>query len=264
MAAYIPYIEKYRPCNIEDVILPPQLYNKIINLIDTNTFPNLIITGQPGTGKTSSILCIAKKILGNNYKDCVLELNASNNRTLEFINTTVSYFCKKKKNLPDNKYKLIIFDEADNITRKAQNLLANIMEEHHYNTRFAFTCNDSTKLIESIQSRCMILKFLNMTDENIKKKLEYICNKENIEYDDEGLKELIHISNGDIRCAINNLESIYFGYKLVTKENVNKICYHPHINISKDIIFFCIKKNISDALNSIDLFKKMDIVLMIF
>lgn len=252
----IPFIEKYRPKKIEDIILPIQIYNKIINLIETDTLPNLIINGLPGTGKTSTILCIAKKILGKEYKEYILELNASNNRTLEFINTTISYFCKKKKDLPENKYKLIIFDEADNITKKAQYLLANIMEEHYHNTRFAFTCNDSTKLIESIQSRCMILKFLPMTNDNIKKKIEQICSKEKIIYDDNGINELINISNGDIRCAINNLESIHNGYKYISKENVNKICYHPHINLSKEIINNCINLNLENALDTIDIFKK--------
>jgi replication factor C subunit 2/4 len=174
----------------------------------------------------------------------LLELNASNNRTLDFINTTVAYFCKKKLSSNTDKQKLIIFDEADNITKKAQNLLANLMEEHAYNTSFAFTCNESGKIIESIQSRCIILRYVPMTSENIKKRLTMICQKENISYDDEGLSAINFISQGDVRQAINNLEATYHGYKTVTDENVYKLCYHPHPKIVVEIIKECVNMNI--------------------
>ena len=241
---YIPFIEKYRPKDFNDLILPLPMQYKIANIIETKILPNIIITGSPGTGKTSTILCLAKKVLGNDYKDMLLELNASNNRTLDFINTTVAYFCKKKLSSNTDKQKLIIFDEADNITKKAQNLLANLMEEHAYNTSFAFTCNESGKIIESIQSRCIILRYVPMTSENIKKRLTMICQKENISYDDEGLSAINFISQGDVRQAINNLEATYHGYKTVTDENVYKLCYHPHPKIVVEIIKECVNMNI--------------------
>ena len=248
---YIPFIEKYRPKNFEDLILPVSMQYKIANMIESKTLPNIIITGSPGTGKTSTILCLAKKILGNNYKDLLLELNASNNRTLDFINSTVAYFCKKKLSSDTSQQKLIIFDEADNITRKAQNLLANLMEEHSHNTRFAFTCNESNKIIESIHSRCMILRYVPMTEENIKKRLEHICQKENIIYDDKGIETLNFISQGDIRQAINNLEATYHGYKTITEENVFKLCYHPHPKIIVEIIKECVNSNLMKVIEYI-------------
>jgi len=253
---YKPFIEKYRPGNFEDLILPVAMQYKIANIIHSKTLPNIIITGSPGTGKTSTILCLAKKILGKNYKDLVLELNASKNRTLDFINTTVAYFCKRKLSSDTSQQKLIIFDEADNITKKAQNLLANLMEEYSHNTRFAFTCNESTKIIESIHSRCMILRYIPMTKENIKKRLEFICAKENIEYATNGIEALNFISQGDIRQAINNLEATYHGYKLITEENVFKLCYHPHLYIIVEIIKECVNSNLMRAIEYIYELKK--------
>ena len=241
---YIPFIEKYKPRNFNDLILSLQMQYKIANIIESNTIPNLIITGSPGTGKTSTILCLARKILGKDYKNMILELNASNNRTLDFINTTVVYFCKKKHSSTELTHKLIIFDEADNITKKAQNLLANIMEEHSHNTSFSFTCNESNKIIESIQSRCMILRYIPMTNENIKKRLEIICIKEKISYTDEGLLSIIHIAQGDIRQAINNLEATYHGYIIINEDNVYKLCYHPHPKIIVEIIKECVNMNL--------------------
>ena len=241
---YIPFIEKYRPKNFNDLILPLQMQYKITNMIKTNNMHNIIITGSPGTGKTSTILCLARKILGKNYKDLLLELNASNNRTLDFINTTVAYFCKRKLSSDINVQKLIIFDEADNITNKAQNLLANLMEEHSHNTRFAFTCNESDKIIESIQSRCMIIRYAPMTSSNIKKRLQMICLKENIKYDEKGIDTIINISNGDIRQAINNLEATFHGYDSICESSVMKLCYHPHPKIVIKIIQECVNMNI--------------------
>lgn len=241
---YIPFIEKYRPQKIDDLILPIPMQYKISNIIESKMLPNIIITGSPGTGKTSTILCIAKQILGKNYKDMLLELNASNNRTLDFINTTVTYFCKKKLSTDTNHQKIIIFDEADNITKKAQNLLANLMEEHSHNTRFAFTCNESSKIIEAIQSRCMILRYIPMTSDNIRKRLTMICQKENISYDESGINALIFISQGDIRQAINNLEATYHGYKNITEDNVYKLCFHPHPKIIVEIIKECVSMNL--------------------
>ena len=252
----VPWIEKYRPKNIGEIILDDQLKTKIENMTNNNILPNLIITGPPGTGKTSTIFCIAKKILGNYYKDVLLELNASDNRGLEIINNSIIHFCKKKINgnltndpLTGNEMKkIIIFDEADNITKKAQNVLANLMEEYTNNTRFCFTCNDSSQIIESIQSRCLILHYKPMDRENIKKKLMHICNKENVNYNNSGLEAIIFISQGDIRQAINNLEATHNSYDEVTEENVYKLCYQPHPNTIIALIQKCASKNIKLAI----------------
>ena len=118
------------------------------------------------------------------------------------------------------------------------------MEEHSHNTSFSFTCNESNKIIESIQSRCMILRYIPMTNDNIKKRLEIICKKENIIYTEDGLTSIIHIAQGDIRQAINNLEATYHGYKIINEDNVYKLCYHPHPKIIVEIIKECVNMNL--------------------
>ena len=236
----IPWIEKYRPIKLKDLILSKTMHDKIKNIIKSGILPNMIFTGSPGMGKTSTVLCIAKKLIGSNYKDYILELNASDNRGLEYINSSVLHFCRKKINELNNVKKLIIFDEADNITKKAQNTLANLIEEYRYTTSFVFTCNDSSKIIEGIQSRCFILQYSSINKDQIKKRLKKICKCENIIYDEDGIDAIINISSNDIRQAINNLEATYFGYKEIKKENVNILCYQPQqdiiINIIKNIV----------------------------
>jgi len=263
----LPWIEKYRPNKIEDIILDDCLRNKLKNLVNINDLydasnsneisclPNLIITGSPGTGKTSTMFCIAKQILGNKYGEALLELNASDNRGLEIINNSIIHFCKKKingildgSNDNNNIKKIIIFDEADNITRKAQNVLANMMEEYGESTRFCFTCNDSSKIIESIQSRCLILHYRPMNRDNIKKRLDMICQTEKVNYDEKGLEAIIFISQGDIRQAINNLEATYNSYNMITEENVYKLCYQPHPNTIINLIQKCASRNLIQAI----------------
>jgi replication factor C subunit 2/4 len=271
----LPWIEKYRPNKIEDIILDDCLRNKLKNLVNINDLydasntneisclPNLIITGSPGTGKTSTMFCIAKQILGDKYGEALLELNASDNRGLEIINNSIIHFCKKKingildgSNDNNNIKKIIIFDEADNITRKAQNVLANMMEEYGESTRFCFTCNDSSKIIESIQSRCLILHYRPMNRDNIKKRLDMICQNEKVNYDEKGLEAIIFISQGDIRQAINNLEATYNSYNMITEENVYKLCYQPHPNTVINLIQKCASRNLIQAIEKYEELKE--------
>ena len=224
---YLPWVEKYRPNNLEDIILDKITKNKITNFIQKKEISNMIMTGHPGTGKTSTIKCLAKDIFKEDYKECVIELNASDNRGLETINNSIIHFCRKKVTTKNKIPKLIILDEADNITKKAQNTLTNLMERYNSTTKFAFTCNDYNKLVEGIQSRCIILKYNSISGDDMKARLINICKKENIEYDEEGIKSIIFIAQGDVRYAINCLESTFFGFDKITYENVYKICEKP-------------------------------------
>lgn len=247
----IPWNEKYRPYNIDDIEMNDTMRGKINNFIETGLLPNIIITGPSGTGKTSSIICIAKKILGSKWKEGLLELNASDNRGIDMINNSIKYHCSKMMITNDNTLikKIIIFDEADNMTMKAQQLLSILMETYNDTTKFCFTCNDSTKIIETIQNKCVIMNFRTVSDENIKKRLIHICSKENIEYDEKGINAIIYMSQGDIRNAINNLESMYYSYDKITEQNVYKLCYQPHPTNIIEIIQNCVNKNFTKSIN---------------
>lgn len=244
----LPWTEKYRPKTFNDIILDDSVKNKLTNLADYGMMTNLIITGTSGTGKTTTTLCLAKLLLGNKYSEFVLELNASDNRGLEIINNSVIHFCKKKIDMELNIKKMVIFDEADNLTNKAQNVIANMMDEFKHSTIFCFTCNDSTKLIESIQSRCLILSYRPIHNDMIKQRLCHICEKERVNFDDAGLNAIIFIAQGDIRQAINNLEAIYNSYDMVSEKNVYKLCYQPHPNTMIQMIQYCVNKNLVSAI----------------
>ena len=156
---YLPWVEKYRPKKLNDLILDDITNKKMKNFLINKELSNMIITGHPGTGKTSTIICLAKEVYGETFKEAVIEYNASDNRGLETINNSIIHFCKKKVKTENNLPKLVILDEADNITKKAQNTLCNLMETYINTTKFVLTCNDYNKLVEGIQTRCLIIRY---------------------------------------------------------------------------------------------------------
>ena len=244
----LPWVEKYRPKLSSEIILDPYIKQKIDKILETKTIPNMIITGEPGTGKTSTIICLAKQIFKNeNFNENVLELNASDDRGLSIINNTILPFCKKKTKATI--FKLVILDEADSITNKAQNLLSNIIAEYKKNTRFVFICNDCSQITESIQSRCMIIKYSKICREDLFNKIKSICLIENIIYTEEAIDKLIFLSDFDIRQSINNLECIYHSGLNFTENNVYNILDKPKQLYIDEILDYCKKGELDNANN---------------
>mgnify|MGYP001155074604 CR=1 FL=1 len=270
---HIPWIEKYRPKTTTELIVDAITRRKIDKIIEEKSMPNLIITGTPGIGKTTTIRCIARALYGRHMPDAVLELNASDDRGIKSVQDTITDFCKRKFFVDGTKYathKLIILDEADGFMEKAQNLISSIMEIYHKTTRFAFTCNNSSDILESIQSRCNIMRYLRLRDNQMIPRLKYICEKENIEHTNDALKIIATIAQGDLRSAVNNLELVYNAENKITEDNIYKICDRPQPESINNIFKACIKKDFKQVINSVQQLKdngfvEIDIVLnMIF
>lgn len=264
----IPWIEKYRPLKLEDVIADENILTEMNNIIKNKNIPNMIFTGTPGIGKTTTILCIAYKLYGKYMKDAVLELNASDDRGIKTIHNGIIYdFCNHKLPYTDedkNKYasqKLIILDESDNMTEKVLPIISNLMDTYHKTTRFVFTCNISSKIIESIQSRCKIIRFMRLNLDMIADRLERIIKIENnnisekIKYNKESLKELATLSGGDMRYAINLLQLICDRFKNINLKNISVLCDYPSYEIIEKIIILTKDKKIKDALIEINKLK---------
>lgn len=254
ISSHIPWIEKYRPQSINDLCIDFNMFNKINRIIQNKDMPNVIITGLPGIGKTSTILCIAKALLGSHYQQGILELNASDDRGIKAVKDSIIYFCKKKidsiiNDPATSNHKIILLDEADNMTRKAQQLINTLMEKYHHTTRFALTCNDSSKIIEAIQSRCIIFRYKSLSPSDVSKRLHFICSHENIKFSSKGIDALVKISQGDLRSAINNLQLVFNGFELVNSKNVYKLCDKPNPLIIKKIFIACFNNNIFTALS---------------
>jgi replication factor C subunit 2/4 len=243
----LPWLEKYRPTDFADVVGNDETLSRLAVISEQGNMPNIIITGPPGTGKTTSIHCLAHTLLGEAYSRAVLELNASDERGIATVREDIKMFAKKKVTLPVGRHKIIILDEADNMTAAAQQALRRTMEEHTATTRFALACNQSSKIIEPIQSRCAILRFQKLTDPQICKRVMKIAELENVQYNDEGLTAILFTADGDMRQAINNFQATHTGFGFVNSDNVFRVCDQPHPEVGRRIIEACEKGDLLTA-----------------
>lgn len=172
-------------------------------------------------------------------------------RGIDVVRNKIKLFAQKKVTLPAGRHKIIILDEADSMTAGAQQALRRTMEIYSNTTRFALACNMSNKIIEPIQSRCAILRYSKLSDKQLLKRLQEICEMESVNYTPEGLEALIFTSEGDMRQAINNLQSTVSGFGLVNEDNVFKVCDQPHPKLIQGLIKRCLDGNVDQALDAL-------------
>ncbi|KAL5698917.1 Subunit of heteropentameric Replication factor C (RF-C) [Ranunculus cassubicifolius] len=230
----IPWIEKFRPQSLSDVAAHRDIINTIDRLTSENNLPHLLLYGPPGTGKTSTILAIARKIYGESYRHMMLELNASDDRGIQVVRQQVQEFASTKSLSFGVKFpvKLVLLDEADAMTNDAQFALRRVIEKYTKNTRFALICNDVNKIIPAIQSRCTRFRFAPLDVSHVTERLRYVIKAEGLNVDESGLTTLVRLSNGDMRKALNILQSTCMASPHLTEEAVYLCTGNP---VPKDI-----------------------------
>jgi len=238
------WINKYKPNNFDDLVLNPIILKKLNYMVDN--LQNVIITGNVGVGKTSSVNCLINKIYGKN-STYVYELKMQDDNGMTNLFKNLQTFCKKKI-LNENLFKVIIINDADDLSVKIQQMINSLIEQFSEKCRFIITCIDSSNIIETIQNKCVIIKFPELTKKDIVKKLKYICQNEGLNYTISGLEIL---SNGDLRNAILNLQIVGLLYETINEENICKILGIPQTNMTKKIIDLCLDKNFTDASDEI-------------
>lgn len=255
----LPLIEKYRPKLLDDIIGNKNEIDFLKKFIEKNIIPNIIINGNPGTGKTSSIIVFIKKYLGEDFEHNCLELNASDDRGIDSVRNKITIFSKKK--IKNNKFKIVLLDEADNMTNLAQYSLKRIIENFRENTRFFFTCNSIENIIKSLQNECLIMNFGNIEFSSIFNLVKKISEQENINISDESINSIIKIKNikNDIRTIINVLETIMGNFnskKKIENKDIIEFLNKPSPDLIISILKKLINKELEDAIKIIIGIKK--------
>jgi replication factor C subunit 2/4 len=200
---------------------------------------------------------LARELLGDAYKEGVLELNASDARGIDVVRNRIKSFAMNKVTLPPGRHKIIILDEADSMTKSAQQALRRTMEVYSNSTRFCLACNISTKLIEAIQSRAAILRYSKLSHEQILANLLQICKAEEVLYTDDGLEAILFTAEGDMRHALNNLQaanSLAKGgdsKKMVDQKLVFQVCDQPHPTVVRAVVDACQRGDLEVAIEQL-------------
>ena len=201
------WVEKYRPMKLSEVVNQKDVIGSLEALIkDPTDMPHLLFSGSAGVGKTTTALCIARQILGEHVREHILELNASDERGIGMVREKVKRF-SKYASMSDVPFKIIILDEADEMTSDAQTALRRIIEDAAKICRFIMIANNVSKIIEPIQSRCATFRFTAVSEDDVVSRLQLITQKEKVSANQEGLKAVYEYSEGDLRHAINILQA---------------------------------------------------------
>jgi len=216
------WTEKYRPKVFEDVVGQEEIIKRVKNLTNSMNIPHLMFAGPAGTGKSTLALIVVKELYGDSWRENYLELNASDERGIDVVRQKVKDFARTKP-LGDVSFKVIFLDEADALTKEAQQALRRTMENYSSNCRFVMSCNYSSKIIDPIQSRCVILRFKLLEKKDVEKRIRLIAEKENLQIDDLAVEALYEDSEGDCRRVINLLQATAAVANNITADLVNTL-----------------------------------------
>ena len=219
---FLPWTEKYRPKSLSEVMGQEETVKSLEAFVAAQNMPNMLFAGPPGIGKTTATLALAKDLYGADIEGNLLELNASDERGIGIVRGKIKDFARSvsMRGVP---FKLIFLDEADALTPDAQHALRRTMEMYSSVTRFILSCNYSSKIIEPVQSRCAVFRFLPLTDSQVHKMIKYVAKKEGVEVDEKAEEAICYVSGGDMRKAINALQGAAIHSKKITEDVVYKI-----------------------------------------
>jgi replication factor C small subunit len=214
------WTEKYRPSKFEEVFGQDEIVKRVKNLTNSLNLPHMLFAGPAGIGKSTLAIIVAKELFKEYWKENYLELNASDARGIDVIRQEVKNFARTKS-LGSVPFKIIFLDEADALTKEAQQALRRTMENYTATCRFILSCNYSSKIIDPIQSRCVVFRFKLLEKKEIEKIVKRIGEKEKLTLDEKAIEALYEGSEGDCRRAINLLQASNSISPVITEEIIN-------------------------------------------
>jgi replication factor C small subunit len=220
------WVEKYRPRTLADMVGQEAIVPLLRAYAEKKSLPHLLFAGPPGTGKTTAALALARDLYGEEWRQSFLELNASDERGIDTVRTTIKGYARTSA-LGAVGFKLLFLDEADNLTAEAQASLRRMMERYSGACRFILSCNYSSRIIDPIQSRCAVFRFRPFAPEQMRAQLERIAESEGATVDPGAYRAILAASGGDLRVATNLLQLSATFASHVTEEAIRRCSTVP-------------------------------------
>ena len=232
--------EKYRPETLAVMRNQVDAVGRLKRFAEMKAMPHCLFAGPPGSGKTTAALCLAHDLFGERFMDAFMELNASDARGIDVIRTTVKEFARIAT-ISEVPFKILVLDEADNMTADAQHALRRTMERYTDTCRFILSCNYSGKIIEPIQSRCAIFRFVPLSEDDVAAYLKTVAEKEHVKLEASGLRALTEASEGDLRKAINTLQAAASAAKPIDERLVYEVVGKAKPGDVQDLLEIAVK-----------------------
>lgn len=230
----LPWVEKYRPERLSEVVGQPEISKRLESYVKNRNLPNLLFSGPAGVGKTTSAVALAKELFSSSFQQNFLELNASDQRGIDVVRGEIKDFSRTLAF--DSGFKIIFLDESDALTADAQQALRRTMEKYTRTVRFILSCNYSSKIIEPIQSRCVVFRFKPLNPKDVEERLKLIAVNEGLKAEEKAVKAIYYVSQGDLRKSINILQASASLGKQVTEESVFSVSSRARPEEVKEMI----------------------------
>ena len=240
------WTERHRPKTFKEIIGQEKIVARISSFVKQKNIPHLLFSGPSGTGKSTIAIITAMELFGEDWRQNFLETNASEERGIQTVREKIKDYVRTKAmgtDLP----KIIFLDEADALTREAQQALRRMMEQYTSTARFILSCNYGSKIIDPIQSRCAIFRFKPLEKEHIKNLIEKISKDEKLKVDSKAVDAIYQISEGDIRRVINLLQSSASISKNITEPLIYEISSAAEPKELKQVLELALSKNFLKA-----------------
>ena len=245
------WTEKYRPKTLDEVVGQKHIIKSLKAYAKSGAIPHMLFAGPAGTGKTTSALALAREYYGERWKENFEELNASDERGLDVVRGRIKNFARTAP-IGGASFKIIFLDEADALTPDAQAALRRTMERYTATCRFILSCNYSSKIIEPIQSRCVVFRFSLVDEEDIARYLSTIAEREGLEITEDGMKSLLYVAGGDMRRAINAMQVAASLSKTIDSEVVYKMAAVAKPEVAKKMVEAALEGNFLGARDILD------------
>lgn len=245
------WVESYRPETLDEIVGHEKIVERMQSFLEDSECPNILFAGPQGVGKTAIVTAFARQKYGDGWRNNVLELNASDDRGIDVVRERIKRFARQGT-ADGHDFKIIFLDEADQLTKDAQTALRRVMEDYADTTRFFLSCNYLNQIIGPIQSRCAPFRVSGLENEDVKKVLERVTEGEGIEASDEALDMIVQDCRGDARKAINTLQVVTQGDRLL-EESLETVIGTVDDEMVKGVVDMAVGGELKEAMETVQI-----------